>query len=145
MIVTSQTDTEKAALFDFLKSRKVLTTPTTDFQAIGRVNKELALQGVVGYNGFCGLTCAIHVAGDGNWISRDLLWAAFDYPFQQLKMEYLFGPVAADNLRAIKLNTHLGFEIIQSIPNGWQIGTDLLIFGMARKDCRYLTRLRKAA
>lgn len=83
----------------------------------------------------------MHVAGTGNWVSRELLWMAFHYPFEQLKMNYIFGPVAADNDRAIRFNTHLGFEELRRFPSGWAEGIDLVVFGMARKDCRWLKRL----
>ena len=138
MIVTSKTNAERWALFLFLKEHGVLQTRTDDFHAIGRVASNGKLVGVVGYNGFIGNTCCVHVAGIGNWVNRELLWAAFDYPFMQAKMEHLIGTVAESNTKAIHLNRHLGFEVLHRLRDGWKIGVDLIIMRMARYQCRWL-------
>lgn len=139
MIVTSKTDKEKWALFLFLQEHNVLQTRSEDFQAIGRVSADpVRLRGVIGYNGFVGNTCCIHVAGVDNWLNRDLLWAAFHYPFVQCGMEHLIGMVAADNLKAIRLNRHLGFEVLHRLRNGWAKGIDLIVMRMMKNQCRWL-------
>jgi len=143
MLVTSRNDNAKWALFSFLKEHGVEIVRSEDFQALGRVNKELALLGVVGYNGFCGNTCMMHVAGVGNWINRELLYAAFDYPFRQLGVAQVFAPVAATNARALKLDKHLGFVEHSRFPDAWADGVDLVLLTMRKTDCKWLKPLEK--
>lgn len=141
MIVTSNTDKARWALFLFLKERGVELSRSEDFQAIGRINKELAILGVVGYNSFCGSTCAMHVAGIGNWMSRELIRAAFDYPFRQLGMVQIFACTALNNARALRLERRIGFKPLLSIPNGWGAGVGLEILGMHKSECRWLEKI----
>lgn len=139
MLVISNTEENRSALYLFLRLRGVELPKSEDFQAIGRLSPFTGkLMGVVGYNGFCGQVCCIHMAGDGNWISRELLKTAFHYPFRQVGVVQLFGYAAADNYRALKLNKHLGFEVIHRVRNGWSSGVDLVVHGMTADKCRWL-------
>ena len=149
MIVTSQTEHLRWTMFDFLLEHGVRLHRSEDFQALGRMERGRLL-GVVGYNGFCGLTCQIHTAGDGHWVSREFIAKTFDYPFRQAGMEHLFAPVAATNTRALRFDKHMGFREFGRIPDGYERGTDLIVLTMARKDCKWISadtspRLAKAA
>lgn len=97
------------------------------------------LVAVVGFNGFMPKACQMHIAAvdEVNWMSRDLLWAAFDYPFNKLGVNVILGQVCADNDSALKLNRHLGFKVIAKIPDAHMDG-DLVIMAMRREDCRFL-------
>jgi len=145
VIITSNSQKDRWRMWDFLKAHGVDIPKSTDFQALGRENKELALIGVVGYNGFCGKVCSIHVAGDGNWVSPELLWAAFDYPFNQLGLNHIFGAVAGDNRKAQIFDQHLGFRLLSKIPDGWDTGVDLMIYKMSKKDCKWSAKSLSAA
>lgn len=140
MIITSRSELDKNQMFIFLCKHKVNIPMSSDFQAIGNLNVKGEITGVVGYNGFCGKTCMIHVAGDGNWASKMLLWAAFDYPFNQAGMVQLIAPVPGNNAKALKLDYHLGFKDLHVIKDGWDIGVDLKILTMAKEECRWLER-----
>ena len=146
MIVTSKLEHLRWTMFEFLRSHGVYLHRSEDFQALGRMEGDRLL-GVVGYNGFCGLTCQIHTAGDGHWVSRDFIRATFDYPFRQLGMEHLFAPVAATNERALRFDKHMGFREFGRIKDGHERGTDLILLTMARADCRWIAKEqeRKAA
>ena len=140
MIVTSKTESLRWRMFDFLKAHGVNLHRSEDFQALGRVSLNTGeLAGVVGYNGFCGLTCQIHTAGEGHWVSREFIRATFDYPFRQLGMEHLFAPVAASNAKALKFDRHMGFAEFGRIKDGYEHGTDLIVLTMARKDCKWIS------
>jgi RimJ/RimL family protein N-acetyltransferase len=97
------------------------------------------LVAVVGFNGFMPNACQMHIAavGEVNWMSRDLLWAAFDYPFNKLGVSVILGQVCADNESALKLNRHLGFKVVAEIADAHMDG-DLVIMAMRREDCRFL-------
>lgn len=93
---------------------------------------------VIGYSNFLPKACEIHVGATApNWASKDLLWAAFDYPFNKLGVKVILGQVCADNEEALRLNRHLGFEIVAEIPDAHEYG-DLVIMAMKREQCRFL-------
>ena len=137
MIVTSREQADRWTMFAFLRAHGVNLHRSEDFQALGRVEGG-RLIGVVGYNGFCGLTCQIHTAGDGHWVSREFIRATFDYPFRQCGMEHLFAPVAATNAKALRFDRHMGFREFARIQDGYERGTDMIVLTMSRSDCRWI-------
>ena len=100
--------------------------------------KDGNLVAVIGYCGFLPKSCVMHVAAiDDNWISKDLLWATFDYPFNKLGVSVIIGQICGSNEDALRLNRHLGFKVIAEIPDAHMDG-DLVIMAMRREDCRWL-------
>lgn len=104
--------------------------------AIGLVrNGELAA-GVL-YEDFNGANVICHIAGEGNWASREFLGLIFDYPFNQLKVKRITVPVSSTNAKSISLVLKMGFELectlAQATPD-----SDLHLFRMWRDDCKYL-------
>lgn len=105
-----------------------------DLRLIGQVQNG-DLTAVIAYNGFVGKICVMHVAAKGTrWITKELLWAAFDYPFNQCKVTSVIGLVAADNEKAIRLDEHLGFREVYRISDGFKEGVDLIVFQMDREQ-----------
>jgi RimJ/RimL family protein N-acetyltransferase len=70
-------------------------------------------------------------------MSKDLLWACFDYPFIKLEKKVILATLDAENKEAIRLNRHLGFQDKCVIENAHENG-DLLIMTMKREDCKWL-------
>ena len=138
MIVTSKLEHMRWTMFDFLRGRCVNLHRSEDFQAIGRMEGD-RLIGVVGYNGFCGLTCQIHTAGVGHWLSREFLRVLFSYPFEQLGLEHLVATIGAQNARSLRLTRRVGFSDFARIKDGYERGTDMIVLKMARKDCRWIS------
>lgn len=93
---------------------------------------------VIAYTNFQEKSCCMHVATirDG-WISKDLLWAAFDYPFNKLKVKVILAAVSSNNEEALKLDRHLGFVDKAYIEDAHTDG-DLVILAMRRENCRWL-------
>lgn len=96
------------------------------------------LAGGVTYDGYLKRSICIHTAGFvPNWLSREFLWAAFSYPFYQLKVEVIYGIVQSTNERAMRFDQKLGFKedtrLKGAIPGG-----DLVFFSMYRADCKWL-------
>ena len=90
------------------------------------------------YTGYTGASIHIHMAGFApNWANRDFLWAAFDYPFNQLKCKKVFGQVPETNTRALEIDLKLGFKIVAKIDDVFPDGACLLL-AIAREDCRWL-------
>ena len=97
------------------------------------------LAAVVGFASFMPNACQMHIAAvdEVNWMSRDLLWAAFDYPFNVLNVKVILGQICASNTDALRLNRHLGFKVVAEIPDAHMDG-DLVIMAMRKEDCRWL-------
>jgi RimJ/RimL family protein N-acetyltransferase len=93
---------------------------------------------VIAYTNFQENSCCMHVASIvPNWISKNLLWAAFDYPFNSLKVKVILAVVASTNDEALKLDRHLGFVDKAYIEDAHMDG-DLVILAMRRENCRWL-------
>ena len=100
--------------------------------------KDGNLIAVVGYCGVNEKSCVMHNAAiEENWISKDLLWACFDYPFNQLGVKVILATVSSNNEEALKLDRHLGFEDKAYIEDA-HIDGDLVILAMRRENCRWL-------
>jgi RimJ/RimL family protein N-acetyltransferase len=72
-----------------------------------------------------------------NWISKDLLWACFDYPFNKLGVKVILATVSSTNEEALRLNRHLGF-IDKAYIEDAHVDGDLVILAMRRENCRWL-------
>jgi hypothetical protein len=104
--------------------------------AIGKVTDNKLSAGVL-YEDYTGSNIVCHIAGEGNWASREFLELIFDYPFNQLKVKRITCPVSSKNAKCIQLMSAMGFKIeatlSQAIPDG-----DLILFCMFRDECKYL-------
>ena len=100
--------------------------------------KDGNLVAVIGFTSFIANACAMHIASVGeNWMSRDLLWACFDYPFNKLEKKVILATLDASNEEAVKLNRHLGFKKEVVIKDAHETG-DLMIMTMRKEDCKWL-------
>ena len=83
---------------------------------------------------------SIHVAAlEGrHWLSKDFLFRVFAYPFLQLGCHRVTGLVRVDNLKAQKLDEHLGFVREGIIRRGATDGTDFIMYGMLKEECRWI-------
>jgi RimJ/RimL family protein N-acetyltransferase len=96
------------------------------------------IQAVVGFDNIMDKSCCMHVGAlVPNWISKDLLWASFDYPFNILKLKVILALVSSNNTEALKLDRHLGFVDKAYIEDAHLDG-DLVILAMRRENCRWL-------
>ena len=110
--------------------------PLSDI-VIARVVNGKLLGGCV-YQNHTEYSIGIHTAGFApRWISRDLLWICFHYPFVQLGCEYIFGLVPAFNLKAIEFNRKMGFTEVARIEHVFREG-DMVVMRMHRDECRHL-------
>ena len=117
-----------------------------DFRGVLHVPKayesapaDMAHVGVaVGYNGFIGRTCCMHVViQDPRAMSPRVVRDAFAFPFEKCGLEAVLGMVDSTNDAALDFDRRLGFTEIARIPNGGLEG-DLVIFRMTRAECRWL-------
>lgn len=96
------------------------------------------VKAVVAYDNILDKSCEMHTAAIvPNWISKDLLWACFDYPFNILKVKVILASVASTNEEALRLDRHLGF-IDKAYIEDAHVDGDLVILAMRRENCRWL-------
>lgn len=92
----------------------------------------------VGYNGFIGRTCCMHVViQKPELMSPRVVREAFEFPFLRCGLEAVLGMVDSTNQEALDFDRRLGFTEIARVPNGGLDG-DLVIFRMTRAECRWL-------
>ena len=109
-----------------------------DAPSIGLEKNGRIIAGVV-YTMYTGNGICMHVAADGKgWMTKNYLYTCFAYPFIQLACTRVTGLVRADNLKAQKFDEHLGFVREGVIREGDDDGCDLILYGMLRRECRWL-------
>lgn len=89
----------------------------------------------------------MHVSSDGSrkWMTPAFLSFCFRYPFLQLKCQRITGLVRADNADAQRFDEHLGFIREGRLRRACADGTDMIIYGMLKEECRFLTGKYHAA
>lgn len=110
-----------------------------DAKAIGsQVGDKLT--SVVVYDNFSECDCNMHVVGEGaGWLTRELLFHGFHYPFVQCGLRRVTALVPAKNEKALKLDLNLGFHYegcsLQALPDD-----DIFILGMLRDNCKFIPK-----
>ena len=109
---------------------------------IARYNDSDRLMGGVLFTEYRVGSVCIHMAGfHPNWVNRPMIYLAFDYPFNQLKVKKLIGLVPERNVKSRNNTLHLGFKIEYLSPDvlGYPDGINgMYLMSMYRKDCRWL-------
>lgn len=118
--------------------------PCGDLQALFWANEDNQIEWVVGYTAFIGKTCQIHVVAlKGGYTPKQFLRAAFDYPFNQCKLEKMFGIVNSKNIKAMEYDQKLGFKEAIRFAGVHEDGGDLVVFEMNKADCRWIKERKK--
>lgn len=106
---------------------------------IARVRDGTLMGGVV-YSNYTGESIGMHTASwHPRWVNRDLLWIAFDYPYNQLLVKRIFGQVPEDNIPAQRFNLNLGFSYVARIDGVYKGGVACLVMKQERSECRFLS------
>jgi len=102
------------------------------------MEKDGALIAGVVYNEYNKVNINMHVASIGaNWMTREYLFACFDYPFNKAKVKRVSAFIEEDNEAAIRFDTHLGFKYETRLKD-FYVGGDMIVMVMRREDCRWL-------
>lgn len=113
--------------------------PISDVVISNVSDEDGRLLGGVTFDGFTNNCIFIHQAGfDKHWLSKTMLWAAFDYPFNQLKVAKLAGTIPEHDKELLDINRRLGFNVECRIRDAYGTGDDMLILSMTREECRWL-------
>lgn len=90
------------------------------------------------YEAHNGASIIGHLAGEGRkWMNREFLWFCFHYPFEQLGVQKVIGPIYSSNLEARKLVEHMGFSLEATLKDAAPKG-DLLLYTITKDACRWL-------
>lgn len=102
--------------------------------AIGLKNGRM-IAGVV-YESFNGANVTGTVVIDGI-VTPEFVRAIFDYPFNVLNASRITGLVKSTNLKAIRLDEHVGFKR-EAVLRNFYPDADLFIYVMYRHECRWI-------
>ena len=109
-------------------------------EALGVLDGNRLVAAVV-YNNQRDNNIEMSVAAEGRrWLFRAALFAFFDYPFNQLGLGRVTStiPSGAATKPARKFCQHIGFRYEGSVREHYRDGRDAVIFGMLRRECRWL-------
>lgn len=109
-------------------------------RVISNVAETGELLGGVIYDGYTQNCIFMHQAGfHPRWMTRELLWIVFDYPFNKLGCAKVCGTIPSDAVELLEFNRRLGFKVETKITDAYP-SADMLILSMRREDCRWLER-----
>jgi len=91
--------------------------------------------------------CRISLASDGSkrWLTREFIVRVFAYPFVQMHLNRLTAEIPATNRAAVRLCQHFGFRPEGAKRKACHDGSDELIFGLLREECKWLGPRRRLA
>lgn len=78
-------------------------------------------------------------------LKHGFLEECFGFIFKNQNVNFVYGLVPANNDKAVKLNTHMGFTVKTRLEEAYDVGVDYLLMQLKRKDCKYITELEEAA
>jgi hypothetical protein len=91
------------------------------------------------FEAYNGANMMIHVSAlpNSRWMTKELLWYTFYYPFVECGCKRVTGLVEETNTAAREFDERIGFHLETRLkdaaPNG-----DLLVYAMFRDECRWL-------
>lgn len=84
-------------------------------------------------------SCLAHlIIQDPLVLRHGFLHQAFRFVFLTRNRGMMTGLTPANNLKALKLNKHIGFREVYRIPDGHKRGVDSVLQIMTRDECRWL-------
>lgn len=95
------------------------------------------------YESWNGANINMHVAAlpGRRWMTRDFLFAVFDYPFRVCNVKRITGLVPSHNYDARRFDEHIGFKLEATLKDAAPDG-DLLVYAMFKQDCKWLNLRR---
>jgi RimJ/RimL family protein N-acetyltransferase len=78
-------------------------------------------------------------------LKHGFLECCFEYMFDISGIERVYGLVPANNVKAVKFNTHLGFTIKARMEEAFEKGVDYLLMELKRENCLHLPKHEQAA
>jgi L-amino acid N-acyltransferase YncA len=136
VIAFPRTQTEWAEQAAFLREH-ALVQPSDGLRMMGwRQDGRLVM--VVGFDGFIGRVCNVHVAmAPGFAYTPRQLLDEFASAFDQFGICKMIGVVNSKNARALRYDLHLGFKEVHRLAGMHDDGGDIVFLVLDKDDYRY--------
>ncbi|MRX32800.1 GNAT family protein [Aminobacter sp. MDW-2] len=109
-----------------------------DAKAIGH-ERDGELVAAVVFDGFSPTSCFVSVAASSRrWITPEFAVRVMAYPFVQCGFPRINCVVAASNRLSLRLTRQFGWVEEGRLREGALDGGDMILFGMLRRECRFL-------
>ena len=116
--------------------------PTTPYVAIGIVRRGVVMAGCVYENfRFPGIELSFATSSP-HWATRQAIAHLLAYPFLQLGCTRITALVDVTNARSQKLAEGVGFIREGLVRQASPTGSDLILYGMLKSECRWLEGLK---
>jgi hypothetical protein len=141
MVIIPRRERDRLAAEKILyETAGVQTTP--DLKTLVWLDKDKYIRWVIGYNNFLGRSVQVHLGSIKGLQTRprQLLHAAFDFPFNVLHVDLLIGIINGMNKKMVDVAFKLGFREKTRWENMHDNSGDIIVFEMYKKDCRWLRK-----
>ena len=111
-----------------------------DATAIG-MERAGALAAVVVYDTFSPSNCFVSLAAaERHWFTHEFAIRAMAYPFVQCRFTRINCLISSNNRLSLTFTRQFGWRQEGVLREAGADGEDVLVFGMLRRECRYLSR-----
>lgn len=108
------------------------------YDAIGFENASSGLVGGVAYHSATSHSVCMMAAGEGNWLTKLRIQAAFIFPFHILGVDHIAVQTIRSNRKARKLIERMGFKLEGVLRRASPVGQDVFVYGMTKSECRWV-------
>ena len=131
MRLTTDKPGERPVIWEWMHKRTQLPW-SSDLRTIAVMRDDGTIAAAVGFNSWTHEGCWMHVAFDGaHSMTRDLMRAAFKYPFKDCGKSAVYALPHKDNDEALRFIPKMGFkELTRTV--------DCVMFEMKAEDCRWI-------
>ncbi len=107
-----------------------------DVTAISLLDDNGEFLAVTVFSAYTGTNIDMHIAArpKSHWLSRSFFNASFELPFLVLKVPRVTGLIRAENLKAQRFVTRLGFQYEGRMRKAFPDGGDLMLYGLLREE-----------
>ena len=114
-----------------------LTTGTTGIIAEDKEADEIVAMAC--FDSWTDNSVTIHWAIDNAMVLRHgFIEECFDYVFNTCEKGIMLATIPSDNLKSLKLSTHIGLEVLYKIKDGFKRGVDCVILEIRKENCKWL-------
>jgi RimJ/RimL family protein N-acetyltransferase len=109
---------------------------TGDVTSVSLLDDNDDFLAVTVFSAYTGVNIDMHIAArpKSHWLSRSYFNAAFELPFLVLEVPRVTGLIRAENLKAQRFVTRLGFQYEGRMRKAFPDGGDLVLYGLLREE-----------
>jgi hypothetical protein len=107
-----------------------------DVTAISLLDDKGDFLAVTVFSAYTGTNIDMHIAARprSHWLSRSFFNASFELPFRVLEVPRVTGLIRAENLKAQRFVSRLGFQYEGRMRKAFPDGGDLVLYGLLREE-----------